>query len=127
MEEMRKDRGEGSRSDQTTGITAELPLQNTTTNTAKATSSDIPHTDTDDMQDRTPGPLSADSLEFIVVEGFQVGRGVARIDLEYIKRLGCQPGDIVLITGARTTAAKIVPSAQPDRGQQTIQMDSQVR
>jgi transitional endoplasmic reticulum ATPase len=71
--------------------------------------------------------LSADTLEFVVVEGFQVGRGVARIDPEYITRLGCQPGDIVLITAARTTAAKIVPSALADRGQQTIQMDSQVR
>ena len=42
-------------------------------------------------------------------------------------RIGCQPGDIIMITGARTTAAKVVPSAMVDRGQQTIQMDSQVR
>src|SRR5689334_13852859 len=119
MEEMRKDRGEGSKSDQTAGITAELPLQNTTTNTTKATGPSITHTDTQDMQDRTQDTQPTDSLEFVVVEGFQVGRGVARVELEYIKRLGCQPGDIVLITAARTTAAKIVPSAVPDRGQQT--------
>jgi transitional endoplasmic reticulum ATPase len=42
-------------------------------------------------------------------------------------RLGCQSGDIVMITGARTTAAKVVPTGMVDRGQQTIQMDSQVR
>ncbi len=42
-------------------------------------------------------------------------------------RLGCQAGDIVMITGSRTTAAKIVPAALIDRGQQIIQMDSQVR
>src|SRR5579883_758668 len=70
---------------------------------------------------------TVDSLQLVVIEGFQVGRGVARIDPNDIARLGCQPGDIVLITGARTTAAKIVPSALVDRGQQTIQMDSQVR
>ena len=126
MEEPHKERGEGLRSDQATG-TAAHPLQNTATNTASATGPLDAHTDTNNIQDQTPSKLSADTLEFVVVEGFQVGRGVARIDPEYITRLGCQPGDIVLITAARTTAAKIVPSALADRGQQTIQMDSQVR
>lgn len=68
-----------------------------------------------------------DSLQLVVIEGFQVGRGVARIDPNDIARLGCQAGDIVMITGNRSTAAKLVPSAIVDRGQQTIQMDSQVR
>jgi transitional endoplasmic reticulum ATPase len=71
-------------------------------------------------------PITTD-LQLSVIEGFQVGRGVARIDPDDIERLGCQPGDIVLITGSRTTAAKVVPSALVDRGQKTIQMDSQVR
>ncbi len=66
-------------------------------------------------------------VQLTVVEGFQVGRGVARIDPNIITRLACQPGDIVMITGARTTAAKVVPNALSDRGQPTIQMDSQVR
>ncbi|HEY4383427.1 MAG TPA: CDC48 family AAA ATPase [Ktedonobacteraceae bacterium] len=66
-------------------------------------------------------------LQLTVIEGMQVGRGAARIDPSNIARLGCQPGDIVMISGARTTAAKVVPSALVDRGQQTIQMDSQVR
>src|SRR6516162_7773636 len=68
-----------------------------------------------------------DSLQLIVIEGFQVGRGVARIDPQDMTRLGCQPGDIVMISGSRTTAAKVVPTALIDRGQQIIQMDSQVR
>ena len=68
-----------------------------------------------------------DSLQLVVVEGFQVGRGVARIDQSDMARLGCQPGDILMITGARTTAAKVVPGTGIERGQQTIQMDSQVR
>src|SRR5579883_2124187 len=70
---------------------------------------------------------TVDSLQLVVIEGFQVGRGVARIDPADMARLGCQAGDIVLVTGNRTTAAKVVPSALVDRGQQTIQMDSQVR
>ncbi|TMB83963.1 MAG: AAA family ATPase, partial [Chloroflexi bacterium] len=72
-------------------------------------------------------PYRVDSLQLVVIEGFQVGRGVARIDPSDMAKLGCQPGDIIMITGARTTAAKVVPSAIVDRGQQTIQMDSQVR
>ncbi|HVB72892.1 MAG TPA: CDC48 family AAA ATPase [Ktedonobacteraceae bacterium] len=66
-------------------------------------------------------------LQLVVIEGFQVGRGVARLDPVDITRLGCQAGDTVLITGQRTTAAKVVPSSVVERGQQSIQMDSQVR
>ncbi len=72
-------------------------------------------------------PTTIDSLQLVVVEGFQVGRGVARVDPADMAKLGCQPGDIVMITGARTSAAKLVPGAMAERGQQTIQMDSQVR
>jgi transitional endoplasmic reticulum ATPase len=67
-----------------------------------------------------------ESLQLTVIEG-QVGRGAISIDLSDIARLNCQPSDIVLITGARTTAAKIVSSGPNEREQQTIQMDSQVR
>ncbi|GAC1501731.1 MAG: CDC48 family AAA ATPase [Ktedonobacteraceae bacterium] len=104
----------------TTHITAKLsPEQQNTPN----------HIATDDNQQRTDQPASEtmDTLQLIVVEGFQVGRGVARIDPNDMTRLGCQAGDIVMITGSRTTAAKVVPSAMADRGQQSIQMDSQVR
>lgn len=71
--------------------------------------------------------VTMDRLPLTVVEGFQVGRGVARIDPSDMARLGCQAGDIIMIEGARTTAAKVVPNNLPDRGQQSIQMDSQVR
>jgi transitional endoplasmic reticulum ATPase len=73
------------------------------------------------------GPTTTDSLQLTVVEGFQVGRGSARIDPNDIERLGCQPGDVVMISGNRTTAARILPNATVDRGEQTIRMDSQVR
>ncbi len=124
MEDLHKERGEGFTSDHATG-TAALPHQNTATSAASTTGS--LDTDTNNAQEPTKDAQPINNLEFVVIEGFQVGRGVARIDPEYITRLGCQPGDIVLIIGSRTTAAKIVPSALADRGQQTIQMDSQVR
>src|SRR6266516_913420 len=98
--------------------TGELPPENTTNNSTTYTSSD-----SDKDQPARPDV----SLQLIIIEGFQVGRGVARIDPTDMARLGCQPGDIVMITGARTTAAKVVPTALIDRGQQIIQMDSQVR
>ncbi len=98
--------------------TAKLPSEDTTNH------SNIYHsTDSDKDQPAKPN----NSLQLIIIEGFQVGRGVARIDPADMTRLGCQPGDIVMITGARTTAAKVVPTALIDRGQQIIQMDSQVR
>ncbi len=97
--------------------TGKLPQENTNnSNTYSSTNSDT---------DQPASPYS--SLQLIIIEGFQVGRGVARIDPTDMSRLGCQPGDIVMITGARTTAAKVVPTALIDRDQQIIQMDSQVR
>src|ERR1700694_173959 len=95
--------------------------QPTTTN---RTTSKLPAEDT---LNNTDAVNSYSELQLTVVEGFQVGRGVARLDAADIARLGCQPGDTILITGARTTAAKVVPSGVVDRGQQSIQMDSQVR
>ena len=102
----------------TRGTTSKLPPENTTDNTNQPAAAN-------DGQNSTP--YRVDSLQLVVIEGFQVGRGVARIDPSDMAKLGCQPGDIIMITGARTTAAKVVPSAIVDRGQQTIQMDSQVR
>src|SRR5881275_585381 len=98
--------------------TAKLPAEDTTNNSNTYHSTD---------SDKDQPARQNNSLQLIIIEGFQVGRGVARIDPADMARLGCQPGDIVMITGARTTAAKVVPTALIDRGQQIIQMDSQVR
>jgi transitional endoplasmic reticulum ATPase len=84
----------------------------------------------DDAQDGQAGRQALskpEAVQLTVIEGFQVGRGVARIDPADMARLGCVAGDTVLITGARTTAAKVVPQGMLERGQQVIQMDSQVR
>jgi transitional endoplasmic reticulum ATPase len=99
-------------------ITGKLPAENASTNTQQTTAAS-------NGQDATSKAI--DSLQLVVIEGFQVGRGVARIDPGDMARLGCQPGDIIMISGGRTTAAKVVPSAVVERGQQTIQMDSKVR
>src|SRR3989440_7077684 len=98
--------------------TSKLPAENTANNKTQ-------HPTPTEGESSTP--YTVDSLQLVVIEGFQVGRGVARIDPGDMAKLACQPGDIIMIKGARTTAAKVVPSAIVDRGQQTIQMDSQVR
>src|SRR5579872_6645693 len=109
MEDLRGASSTGSADDRATGKLAE---DNAGTNSK-------PTDDANANRDR--------ELQLVVVEGFQVGRGVARLDPVDITRLGCQAGDTVLITGQRTTAAKVVPSSVVERGQQSIQMDSQVR
>ncbi|TMD59737.1 MAG: CDC48 family AAA ATPase [Chloroflexi bacterium] len=102
-------------------ITGKLSEENASTNTQQTQQT----TAASNGQDATSKAI--DSLQLVVIEGFQVGRGVARIDPSDMARLGCQPGDIIMISGGRTTAAKVVPSAIAERGQQTIQMDSKVR
>src|SRR5205085_1245272 len=108
----------GSEPAATIRTTGKLPPENAAKDTSSAT---------DNSSQQSQAPRTIDSLQLVVLEGFQVGRGVARMDPSDMARIGCQPGDIVMITGARTTAAKVVPSAVIDRGQQAIQMDSQVR
>ncbi len=102
-------------------ITGKLPVENASTTTQSAQQAAVSSNGQGDT------PKIIDSIQLVVIEGFQVGRGVARIDPSDMARLGCQPGDIVMITGGRTTAAKVVPSAIVERGHQTIQMDSKVR
>jgi len=114
MEEPRSISG----SEPTDRTTGKLPAENSGSNTNQAAANG---------NQQSQGPVIDNNLQLVVIEGFQVGRGVARVDPNDMARLGCQPGDIVMITGSRTTAAKLVPSAIVDRGQQTIQMDSQVR
>lgn len=83
--------------------------------------------DVQNGQGGVQAPGEPEAVQLTVIEGFQVGRGVARIDPADMARLGCVAGDTVLITGSRTTAAKVVPQGMLERGQQVIQLDSQVR
>src|SRR6266516_2638986 len=115
---MEKPRNATGDEEQTITVTTKLPPEST----ANTTTSNEPQP--------SPQPETVQTVESVkltVIEGFQIGRGIARIDASEMARLGCQPGDIVMVTGGRTTAAKVVPSPLTDRGRQTIQMDSQVR
>ncbi|TAN36032.1 MAG: AAA family ATPase, partial [Candidatus Methanoperedens sp.] len=68
-------------------------------------------------------------LTLRVAEAFSkdVGRGLVRIDPEDMKVLGAEVGDIVEITGKRTTVAKLMPTFSGDRSKSIIQMDGIVR
>jgi len=56
-----------------------------------------------------------------------VGRGIARIDPQDFERIGAAIGDIVAITGKRTTVAKIMPAYHADRGKGIVQIDGIIR
>ena len=56
-----------------------------------------------------------------------VGRGIARVDPEYMEQLKVTVGDFVKITGNRDTYAKAMPSFPEDRGKGTIQIDGITR
>ncbi len=68
-------------------------------------------------------------LTLKVAEAFSkdVGRGLARIDPEDMELLGAEIGDIVEITGKRTTVAKLMPTFSGDRKKSIIQIDGIVR
>src|SRR5579875_1627442 len=101
--------------------TAKLPPEPATSSTTQAGISQSEDADTGIRgQEQVQAPETVDQLQLLVVEGFQVGRGAARIDPSDIARLGCKPGDIVMISGARTTAARIAPSSAVEREQKTI-------
>ena len=56
-----------------------------------------------------------------------VGRGIARLDPKDMADLGAEVGDIVKLSGKRSTAAKIMPAYAEDRGKSMIQIDGITR
>ena len=56
-----------------------------------------------------------------------VGRGLVRIDPQDLDRLGVGIGDVVEISGKRTTVARAMPAYTAQRGQNLIQMDGILR
>ena len=51
------------------------------------------------------------------------GRGLARLSTATIQALGLNEGDIIEITGKRTTAARVVRPYQEDEGLELVRMD----
>lgn len=56
-----------------------------------------------------------------------VGRGLARLDPQDLERLVLSIGDVVEITGKRSTVARAMPAYADHRGQDLIQMDGILR
>jgi transitional endoplasmic reticulum ATPase len=56
-----------------------------------------------------------------------VGRAIARIDPEDLKRIEAEIGDLVAITGKRQSVAKVMPAYLSERGRAIIQIDGIVR
>lgn len=59
--------------------------------------------------------------------GKDMGRSFARMDPEDLLRIGASIGEIVEVTGKRTTVCKAMPAYKDQRGQARIQMDGLVR
>ncbi|MBI2908239.1 MAG: CDC48 family AAA ATPase [Chloroflexi bacterium] len=55
------------------------------------------------------------------------GRGIARVSPQDMDGLGASVGDMVSVTGKRTTVAKVMRTYVKDRGQGLIQMDNILR
>lgn len=68
-------------------------------------------------------------VAFKVKEGLakDVGRSIARLDPEDMKRLGISGGDIIVLLGRRQTLAKVMPCYAEDRGKKIIQIDGVLR
>jgi len=56
-----------------------------------------------------------------------VGRGLARIDPNDMTLTGIAPGDVIRLTGKRTTVAKAMPAFPKDRGKGIVQIDGLTR
>lgn len=68
-------------------------------------------------------------LKLKVVEALQndVGRGIVRISIESAEALGVSTGDIVEITGQKSTAGKVWQAHPQDEGKDIIRMDGILR
>ncbi|MFB3819211.1 MAG: AAA family ATPase [Candidatus Methylomirabilales bacterium] len=71
----------------------------------------------------------AEGLQFKVAEAFveDVGKGYARLDADDLKRLHAVPGDVLLITGRRSTVARAVQAPPSHCGQLLVLLDGNSR
>lgn len=66
-------------------------------------------------------------LRVVEAASRDVGRGLVRLDPADMESVGVRTGDIVLITGKRSTVAKVMPAHKDSRGQSWIQLDGVLR
>ncbi len=71
----------------------------------------------------------ADELSLRVAKAFidDEGKGLARIDTGYLQRLGAMPGEVLQITGRRTTVARAAQTTPEYSNQDLIQIDGVTR
>src|SRR5262249_61791985 len=55
------------------------------------------------------------------------GGGFARLDPADMSLTGVAPGDVIRLTGKRTTVAKAMPAFPKDRGKGIVQIDGLIR
>ncbi len=70
---------------------------------------------------------SAIPLTVAELHAHDAGRGLARMDPADMERIGVSSGDVILIAGKRTTAARVIPAHPHERGRSTIQTDGITR
>lgn len=56
-----------------------------------------------------------------------MGRGIARIDPLDMQAIGVKVGDVILISGQKQAAARIMPAYEERRGKRLIQIDGILR
>jgi transitional endoplasmic reticulum ATPase len=55
------------------------------------------------------------------------GRGIARVDPEDLGKINAETGDVIIITGKKSTAVKVMPAYPENRGKSIIQIDGIAR
>lgn len=68
-------------------------------------------------------------VELRVAEALQkdVGRGLARMDPDDMARIGAKPGDVLRISGAKKSVAKVMATFPEARGKGVVQIDGLTR
>ncbi|MEM3095615.1 MAG: CDC48 family AAA ATPase [Nitrososphaerota archaeon] len=75
------------------------------------------------------GPVKRRELSLRVAEARQrdIGRKIARVDSQGMRELDLSPGDLIEITGKRTTVAIVWPPYKEDDGQGIVRIDGEIR
>ena len=71
--------------------------------------------------------MAAESLRVVEALSRDVGKGLVRLDPKDMSALGLQVGDVLQITGKRSSVAKAAPAYAEERGKGLIQMDGILR
>jgi transitional endoplasmic reticulum ATPase len=76
---------------------------------------------------KAPDVARAASLRVAEALSKDVGRGVARIDPADMEKLGAQVGDVIVVSGQRKTAVRVMPAYAEQRGKGLLQIDGITR